>query len=170
MPTRKTPATPRTRSRAPAAPEPAVRVLRQFRRVFNAIKTHFRQVEKDVGLGGAQVWALSLIAQSPGIGVGLLAREMDIHQSTASNLVRALIELGYVAAHKGGEDRRAVQLTVQPAGAKVLKRAPAPFAGLLPGALRSLDAATLARLEKDLDKLIAILHADRRGAHIPLAD
>jgi DNA-binding MarR family transcriptional regulator len=116
------------------------------------------------------VWALSVIAGSPGIGVGGLAREMDIHQSTASNLVRALIDQGCVTATKGGEDRRAVQLTLAPAGAKVLKRAPAPFAGLLPGALRSLDAATLARLEKDLDKLIATLHPDKRGARIPLAD
>jgi MarR family transcriptional regulator, organic hydroperoxide resistance regulator len=147
-----------------------VRVLRRFRMVFNAIKTHFRQVEKKAGLGGAQVWALSVISQTPDIGVGGLAREMDIHQSTASNLVRSLIELGYVGAEKGGDDRRAVQLRMLPAGARVLKKAPAPFAGMLPGALRSLDTPTLLRLEKDLDKLIEILHPDKRGARIPLAD
>ncbi|HBZ08040.1 MAG TPA: MarR family transcriptional regulator, partial [Massilia sp.] len=69
---------------------PETRVLRQFRIVFNAVKNHFRQVERDAGLGGAQLWALSVIAQSPGIGVTDLARALDIHQSTASNLVRAL--------------------------------------------------------------------------------
>ena len=52
------------------ADEPAARVLRQFRQVFNAVKTHFRQVEKTVGLGGAQVWALSVIRDIPGIGIG----------------------------------------------------------------------------------------------------
>ncbi|MBC5766552.1 MarR family winged helix-turn-helix transcriptional regulator [Ramlibacter albus] len=159
-----------TRKPEPAAQDPAIRVLRRFRLVFNAIKTHFRQVEKHAGLGGAQVWALSVIAQSPGIGVGELALAMDIHQSTASNLVRSLIEHGLVVTAKGGKDRRAVQLSVLPAGTKILKKAPMPFAGVLPGALRSLDAATLERLEQDLDKLIEVLHPDKRGAKIPLAD
>lgn len=31
----------------------AVRVLRQFRIVFNTVKSHFRQVERDTGIGGA---------------------------------------------------------------------------------------------------------------------
>ncbi len=70
----------------------AVRVLRQFRQVFNAVKTHFRQVEKTVGLGGAQVWALSLIRDMPGVGIGDLAQAMNIHQSTTSNLVKGLVE------------------------------------------------------------------------------
>ncbi|HWJ96252.1 MAG TPA: MarR family transcriptional regulator, partial [Telluria sp.] len=48
---------------------PATRVLRQFRIVFNAVKTHFRQVEREAGVGGAQLWALSVIERTPGIGV-----------------------------------------------------------------------------------------------------
>ena len=50
-------------------PDSATRVLRQFRIVFNSVKTHFRQVEQAAGLGGAQVWALSVIRDQPGIGV-----------------------------------------------------------------------------------------------------
>jgi hypothetical protein len=38
--------------------------------VFNAVKTHFRQVEATAGVAGAQVWALSVIQHEPGIGVG----------------------------------------------------------------------------------------------------
>jgi len=48
---------------------------------------------------------------------------------------------------------------------------PGPFtAGLLPAALHSLDAATLARLQEDLGALIVALDADERGARIPLAE
>ena len=65
-------------------------MLRQFRVVFNAVRTHFQQVEKKVGIGGAQVWALSVIRRTPGAGVNSLAQAMNIHQSTASNLVRQL--------------------------------------------------------------------------------
>jgi DNA-binding MarR family transcriptional regulator len=149
--------------------DPATQVLRQFRQVLNTVKTHFQQVERKVGLGGAQVWALSLVREHPDIGVGDLARAMDIHQSTASNLVKALIEREMIVALKQGTDRRAVQLRLLPAGARLLKRAPGPFTGVLPEALRTLDDATLRRLNKDLAKLITALDADERGAHIPLA-
>ncbi len=148
----------------------AIQVLRQFRQVFNAVKTHFQQVEKTVGMGGAQVWALSVVREHPGIGVGALARAMSIHQSTASNLVRTLIEREMVVAVKQGADRRAVQLNLLPAGAKVLKNAPGPFAGVLPDALKALSPATLARLQSDLAELIVALDADERGASIPMAD
>jgi DNA-binding MarR family transcriptional regulator len=163
-----------TPTEAPAAaaapdPEPATRVLRQFRIVFNAVKTHFRQVEREAGLGGAQLWALSVIAQSPGIGVTELARSLDIHQSTASNLVRTLTARGLVSAAREGFDRRGVALRPLPAADALLRRAPLPFAGVLPDALCSLDAATLERLEADLASLIALLAADEAGAQVPLA-
>jgi DNA-binding MarR family transcriptional regulator len=149
--------------------ESAVRVLRQFRLVFNAVKTHFQQVEKKAGVGGAQLWALSVIRSQPGIGVNGLARAMDVHQTTASNLVRAMVEAELVTTERSETDRRVVQLRVLPAGSRVLRKAPGPFSGVLPEALASLDAAALARLERDLRALISALNADERAAGIPLA-
>ena len=154
---------------APAPVEPAQQVLRRFRLVFNAIKTPFRQVEKKAGVGGAQVWALAVVRDTPGIGVGSLARAMDIHQSTASNLVRSLVEQGLLVAGKTGVDRRAVQLRVTAAGAKVLKKAPGPFTGVLPEALARMDKRTLRRMDRDLGALIELLGADERGAKVNLA-
>jgi len=147
----------------------AIAVLRQFRQVFNAVKSHFQQVEKTVGMGGAQVWALSVVREQPGIGVGALARAMSIHQSTASNLVRTLIDREMLVAVKQGADRRAVQLNLLPAGARVLRNAPGPFAGLLPDALKAMPPQTLARLQQDLDQLLERIAADEAAAHIPLS-
>lgn len=159
-------------ARRPAPPpelsEPATRVLRRFRLVFNTVKTHFQQVEKQAGIGGAQLWALSLIDARPGMGTGELARAMDVHQSTASNLVRALVARGFVQAGKDGTDRRAVQLRLLPAGRAVVRKAPGPLQGVLPQALAALDAQTLARLDADLAQLIAVLDGDARAAKIPL--
>ncbi|MCC2974939.1 MarR family winged helix-turn-helix transcriptional regulator [Massilia sp. IC2-476] len=159
---------------SPAQPPSALdaqpmRVLRQFRIVFNAVKTHFRQVEREAGVGGAQLWALSVIQQYPGIGATGLARELDIHQSTASNLVRGLVERGYVSGSREGADRRTVALHVLPPGQEVLQRAPMPFAGVLPDALASLDGATLCQLERNLDLLIAELGADDEAGKVPLS-
>lgn len=148
--------------------DPAFRVLRRFRLVFNAVKTHFREVEKKAGVAGAQLWALSIIRDHPGIGVGDLARAMDVHQSTASNVVKSLVERKLADARKGAVDRRSVQLYLLAAGTRVLRRAPGPFTGVLPEALAALDARTLARLDRDLAKVIAVLDVDERGEGIPL--
>lgn len=168
----KTTTAPRATRKKQTTPDavPTTRVLRQFRVVFNAVKTHFRQVEKEAGVGGAQLWALSVIRSNPGIGMNDLAHAMDVHQSTASNLVKSLVTREMIVAAKDGTDRRAVTLRILPNGAKVLRRAPAPFAGVLPDALASLDARTLARLDKDLGKLIIALEVDEGSAKSPLAN
>jgi len=171
-------ATPQTIPRSASSPpsagalseaQGAVRVLRQFRLVFNTVKTHFQQMEKRAGLGGAQVWALSVVRDRPGIGVNGLARALDVRQPTASNLVKALAEQDLIEVRKDERDGRAVMLHLRPAGARVLQRVPGPFTGVLPEALASLDPATLERLEKDLTVLIKMLGADERGARIPLS-
>jgi DNA-binding MarR family transcriptional regulator len=168
-------AMPRTKTSAAATAhdephEGAQRVLRQFRQVFNAVKTHFQNVEKRAGIGGAQLWALSVIADKPGIGVNDLAAAMDVRQSTASNLVRGLVDKGLVKASREGPDRRAVQLTVLPPARRILANAPGPFAGVLPGALANMDPRALRRLEKDLAVLIEALGVDDKAATTPLAD
>lgn len=138
----------------PADPQAAARVLRRFRQVFTAVRAHFQKVEKQVGIGGAQVWALGVVAEQPGIAVGALARALHIHQSTASNLVRGLIERGLLRSERGATDRRTVYLHLEPAGQALLARAPAPHAGVLSQALENLDPATLTRLEADLLQLL----------------
>lgn len=147
---------------------PAARVLRKFRIVFNAVKTHFQQVEKRAGIGGAQLWALSVVRDQPGVGVSGLAAAMDIHQSTASNIVKNLLAMELIQASKDGPDRRAVQLHMLPAGSKLLRKAPGPFHGVLPEALVRLDAKILARLDKDLAVLIEALQSDEGAAGVPL--
>lgn len=147
----------------------AAQALRQFRVVFNAVKTHFRQVEQETGLGGAQVWALSLIQKSPGLGVGGIAVGMDIHQSTASNLVKVLLKKELITVTKSDGDKRVVELRVTPEGEGALKSIPGPFEGVLPDALRQLDEATLSNLNRDLEKLVLLLATDGAAGNIPLA-
>ncbi len=149
--------------------DPAVCVLRRFRLVFNAVKSHFRQVESQTGIGGAQLWALSVIAERPDIGMKELANAMDIHQSTASNLVRSLAAQDLLGTAREGQDKRSVQLRLRPAGRQLLSRAPAPFSGVLPDALAALDAETLERLDRDLSALNSALQADPLASRTPLS-
>jgi len=156
---------------SPAASEPdaSVQVLRQFRLIFNAVRKHFREVENVAGVGGAQVWALSQIRDKPGLGVTELAAAMDVHQSTASNLVRSLLARDLIRTEQGTADRRSVKLTIRPAGRAVLRRVPGPFTGVLPKALSELDNETLLRLQADLSVLIEQMGGEDEGAQTPLA-
>jgi len=148
----------------------STKVLRRFRVVFNAVRTHFRQIEKQAGLGGAQVWALSLIQDHPGIGMGGIAKNMDIHQSTASNLIKTLLRKELISMDKSAHDKRSVHLHILPTGRTLLANVSAPFEGVLPAALQKLDAATLARLDADIGELIALLNVDEAAEETPLAD
>lgn len=126
-------------------------------------------MEKELGLGGAQIWALGVIKTHPGIGMGGLATQMEIHQSTASNLVKSLLQKELISLKKATDDRRNVHLKVLPAGVRLLKKAPGPFEGVLPQALGQMEAQTLQRLDQDLATLIALLNVDESAAQTPLA-
>lgn len=158
-------------SAAPLQADPVTpaKVLRRFRVVFGAVRTHFRSMEKQVGLGGAQVWALSVIQANPGIGMGGVAASMDIHQPTASNLVKALLRKELITMDKAPQDRRNVLLNILPAGTELLKEVPGPFEGVLPVALGNLSTDALHRLDTDLAELIGLLNADETAEETPLS-
>lgn len=149
--------------------ESSAHVLRQFRLIFASVRRHFQAIEKVAGVGGAQIWALSLIAQNPGLAVTPLSKAMDIHQSTASNLVRALLKSGLIHSEKSAYDKRVVELYPLPEGHKLLKKVPGPYTGVLPKALGELAPETLVNLQRDLNKLIQKLDVDEGSAKIPMA-
>ena len=147
-----------------------MRVLLQFRMVFGAVRSHFQKVERTVGLGGAQVWALSVIATQPGLGVGQLASALNIRQPTASNMLKALQTRGLVTTQKSDSDRRMLRVFITPEGQALLDAVPGPAMGVLPSALKSLPPEALQRLEQDLHGLIDRLAIDPHAAQTPLAD
>ena len=164
----KSPASPRDKA-SPSSSEAHLRVLRQFRLVFSSVRKHFQTMEKRAGIGGAPIWAMNLIAKQPGIGVTQLAQAMDVHQSTASNLVRSLIKAGFIVSEKSTHDKRVVELYALPDGLKLLKKIPGPYSGVLPQALSELDDETLHELERNLNTLLKRMDIDERSAQTPIA-
>ncbi len=72
-------------------------------------------------------------------------------------------------SEKSSTDRRVVELYVLPAGLKLLKKIPGPFAGVLPHALQRMDEVTLLQLEHNLSALINRLEVDEKAAQTPIA-
>jgi DNA-binding MarR family transcriptional regulator len=150
--------------------EKMLQVLRQFRVVVKSIRTHYRQVEQQAGVSGAQLWALAHVGEHPGSTVGDLARALAIHPSTTSNLIRKLETSGLLARQRAGADLRSVQLFLTETGDKVLSQAPQPLIGVLQQALSELPDATLAALHEGLHELIgAMAVKDLRAGTIPIS-
>jgi len=146
-------------------------VLKDFRIILGSVRKHFAWLEKSCGVGGAQVWALAVMAARPGLRVGDLADALSIHQSTASNLLEKLVSQRLAKRRPDDRDRRVVRLELTAKGLQLLQRAPRPLEGVLPDALKHLPTAALRRLKLDLDALIRTMQVkDDRAAFTPLAD
>jgi len=146
-------------------------VLQQFRIIFRSVRKHFQVVENRVGLRGSLLWALSIVAERPGISLTRLAGAMSVHQSTASNLLARLVDLELVRKERNSRDNRVAGLYVTETGQSRLAQAPGPLRGLLPDALQKLPADTLAELHGDLQRLLDQMETlEMKGEGIPLAD
>jgi DNA-binding MarR family transcriptional regulator len=147
-------------------------VLEQFRVIVKSIKRHYQDVERRAGLSGAQLWALAQVAEQPGTQVGDLARALAIHQSTASNLLRALEAQGLVTRERQRHDQRQVKLFASKKGLRLLRGAPRPLIGVLQQALTELPAARLHALHAELAQVIALMKVKSPAAAraLPLSD
>lgn len=165
------PLAPPAKKIAPARGAAAKAVLRDFRIIFSSVRKHFAWLERSCGIGGAQVWALAVMAKRPGLRVSDLAVALAIHQSTASNLLEKLIRRRLARRRRDLSDRRVVRLELTAQGRRLTRRAPRPVEGVLPDALGRLPASALKRLKSDLGALILKMqNKDERAAYTPLAD
>jgi len=147
-------------------------VLEQFRIIVKSIKRHYQDVERRAGVSGAQLWALAQVAETPAAKVGELARALAIHQSTASNLLRALEREGLVMRERESTDQRQVRLFATKKGRKLLKGAPRPLIGVLQQALSELPAARLVALHAELAQVTALMKGRQVAAAraLPLSE
>ena len=146
-------------------------VLMKFRLVINTAKRHYSWIEKQCGVSGAHMWALSELQESPDMRASDLAAVMAIHQSTVSNLLDKLESEGYIQRNRPTDDRRTVTLSLTKSGKALVERAPHPARGILPDALHQLDPATLQSLDHLLTRLLGEMNSvDRKSMKKPLAD
>jgi DNA-binding MarR family transcriptional regulator len=131
--------------------------LQEFRTILGSARRHDADVRRIAGISGSQLWALSEIARTEGMRVNDLSERMALHQTTASNLINALVERRLVRRGRDAHDQRVVRLHLTTDGKRMLLRAPGPYAGLLVDALRHLKAPELRRLNDALCVLTAVL-------------
>jgi DNA-binding MarR family transcriptional regulator len=147
----------------------ALEILKKFRIIVVAVRQHSRELEVACGIGGAQVWMLSAIAQTPDLTVSRLSQALAIHVSTASNMLEKLARKGLVERLRNDDDRRTVRLRISAAGQAILDRAPLPLSGPMIDALGKMQAESLSALDENLSELIRHINtSDPAAAHEPL--
>jgi DNA-binding MarR family transcriptional regulator len=147
-----------------AVPSLELATLQEFRTIFGSARRHDAEVRRLAGISGAQLWGLSAIARAEGLRVNDLAEQMALHQTTASNLVNALVQRKLVRRTRDASDQRVVRLAVTTEGKRMLLRAPGPYVGLLFDALRHLDSPDVRCLRKALVVLTTVMRGAAREA------
>ncbi len=100
-------------------------VLDSIRRIVSALRLFDREAESRLGISGAQLFVLRQLDGAGGISVNELADRTHTHQSSVSVVVDKLVHRGLVNRARSEKDARSVQLSLAPAGKRLLRTAPA---------------------------------------------
>ena len=139
------------------APSPVARtreVLDAIRRIVQALRESSRLAESRVGLSGAQLFTLRMVAESPGLSLNELAERTRTHQSSVSAVVARLARGGLVQKRTANADARRIEIRLSPAGRRLLDRAPQTAQERLVASVDALPAVERACLAITLDGLV----------------
>ncbi|HEY0779339.1 MAG TPA: MarR family transcriptional regulator [Gemmatirosa sp.] len=165
-----TSASPRSR---PALTPPAVSpdveagaaaLVDAVRAVVHALRGTSRSAEQEIGVHGAELLVLRKLVDEPCASLAELAVRTQTDPSTASVVVRGLVERGLLTRSVAPDDRRRTPIAITVAGRQLLRRAPEPAHARVARAAGPLDAAALQELARQLSEVAGRLAVDRDGA------
>lgn len=129
-------------------------VLDALRRVVRELRLSARGAERGAGISGAQLFVLQTLAQRPASSLNDLALRTRTDQSSVSVVVGRLVDRKLVTRKASRGDARRVELSVTPAGRRLLARCPEPTQARLLEALGRMSAAELQALRLGLSGLV----------------
>jgi DNA-binding MarR family transcriptional regulator len=117
----------------------ATMAMDSLRRFVRALRTQNEVTEREYGVTAAQLFVLRQIAASPAQTLGAVAERTAARQSSVSEVVSRLVSLGFVDRTTSTGDRRRVELSLTPAGERVVRDAPPTLQEQLLAGLESLS-------------------------------
>jgi DNA-binding MarR family transcriptional regulator len=146
------PSPPKKAGRAAADPDVAV-ALAGLHRIVEVVRRSERALEQQLGLSGAQLYVLRLLASEPAQSLSDLAARTGTHPSTVSVVVSRLVAHGLVTRETSSHDARRITLALTSAGRMVVRRAPAPATERVASALARLPRRARHALAEELERL-----------------
>ena len=156
--------TPNTRARASggvvATPIDPHDVANRLRPVLLQLNRHLRRETHALGLTSGQVTVLTIIRNTPGIGVNELAAREGMSAPSMSGHVDRLESGGFVERLRAETgDRRRVGLTITKAGVRALDDVKRRRTAWLSRRLEILDPAELERVDAAIEALARLIEA-----------
>ncbi len=142
---------------ATAEPSDELRILDGLRRIVRALHESSRALERDLGVTGAQLFALKILAQEPALSLSELAARTHTHQSTVSGVVKRLVAAKLVRRSISRDDARCRELVVTALGHARLKKAPLVAQERLVSGLERLAPKDRRSLARELDRLVVAM-------------
>jgi DNA-binding MarR family transcriptional regulator len=128
-------------------------VVDSLRAIIRELRRGGREAEQ-VGVHGAQLFAMQKLAEGPAASLGELARRTFTDPSSVSVVVTRLVERGLVSRTVDADDRRRVLIALTPAGRAIVRRAPRAAQARLVTAAQELPERQLASLANGLRALV----------------
>lgn len=145
-------------------------VVQSLRRITKAIHEFSKAVDREFGITGPQLWAMRTINEMGGCSAGDLAARLCVHPSTITGVIQRLEDKRLIDRQKRPDDRRAVVLTLTPAGKKLLERAPHPAQGQLIAALSQFPPEDVTKLRGMLDHIVEAMELGSTSARFFFSD
>jgi DNA-binding MarR family transcriptional regulator len=133
-------------------------------RLRRALRRGARVASPGNPLAVAQLELLSALAEQPGVRPGQLARQLHMRPNTVTTIVNALTAQGMISRATPEGDRRAIELTITPAGQQAVHAWQATNAAVLHLAASTLPASQRRALAAAVPALDALAKAVDRLA------
>jgi MarR family transcriptional regulator, lower aerobic nicotinate degradation pathway regulator len=128
-------------------------VLDGIRRIVRVLRESATDVERRLGISGAQLYVLQVLRDGPSESLNDLAARTHTHQSSVSVVVARLVDRGLVSRERSDVDARRIRLALTPEGEELVRNAPEPVQRRLIEALHKLPAAEVSELARGLSDL-----------------
>jgi DNA-binding MarR family transcriptional regulator len=127
-------------------------IVAALRRIIRAVDLHSSRLVHEIGLTWPQLATLRAAERLGDCSIGVLARAVHLGQPTLTGIVQRLERAGYVNRLPHEQDGRSVNITITPAGRRLLKDAPSLLQDRFHGELAKLKDwerfQTLASLQR----------------------
>ena len=147
-----------------AAASDTASIVNDVRRIVRVLREASRAIEQSVGLSGAQLFVLRVLADQPAMSLNELAARTLTHQSTVSVVVRRLVDAELVRREVSAEDARRVVLALTPEGKALIRRAPGAGQERLFAGIARLSESERGRLSVLMSRLVEEMDIGQRAA------
>lgn len=139
------------------------RALDAFRRIVRALRESSRTAESRLGVSGAQLFVVQVLAKEPALSLGEVAQRTLTHQSSVSVVVQRLVARGFVSRKRSTSDARRVELSLTASGRRLLQRSEQTPHERLAGAVTSLSDERRRLLAETLEDVVSQMDLEDRA-------